>query len=433
MGIGRKIIFIFLLLSVSRISAQNNTDTIYISGNKFVEHIVKAGESLRSISQLHKVKTKDIKQSNKLERRLYYNQILYIPIYLNEKKKIAVSSQSPTSKNKKYNTNKAITKIALLSPYYLLENEAFDSLDTYYNQSEAALSFHIGVELAIDSLRRAGKNIMLYTFDTGGDSSAVQRLVYSNKLNQMDIIIGPMYSNLFQIVCKRYGKYNNKTLISPLSRDNQRIKKFPSVYQIALTHKIQADILMSSLIKNKFNERILILHDNNELSLASYLMHRFKKNNKAVDTHQISHTNVDSIRRFFVDSQNVVLLSRDKVFISTMLGSIGSIDSSSTIYTFESVSSYDNLDITNLMELDVHIPSSRQIDFSNHYDLTFMSLFEKEYSTNFRRYSKQGYDIIMHFCGDSDIYIFKQNKNGYYENIHAPIYHYVDYQLVPLN
>ena len=433
MGIGRKIIFIFLLLSVLRISAQNNTDTIYISGKKFVEHIVKAGESLRSISQLHKVKTIDIKQSNKLERRLYYNQILYIPIYLNEKKKIAVSSQSPTYKNKKHNANKAITKIALLSPYYLIENEAFDSLDTYYNQSEAALSFHIGVELAIDSLRRVGKNIMLYTFDTGGDSSAVQRLVYSNKLNQMDIIIGPMYSNLFQIVCKRYGKDNNKTLISPLSRYNERIKKFPSVYQIALTHKIQADILMSSLIKNKFNERILILHDNNELSLASYLMHRFKKNNKAVDTYQISHTNVDSIRRFFIDSQNVVLLSRDKVFISTMLGSIGSIDSSSTIYTFESVSSYDNLDITNLMELDVHIPSSRQIDFSNHYDLTFMSLFEKEYSTNFRRYSKQGYDIIMHFCGDSYVYIFKQNKNGYYENIHAPIYHYMDYQLIPLN
>ena len=87
MGIGRKIIFIFLLLSVLRISAQNNTDTIYISGKKFVEHIVKAGESLRSISQLHKVKTIDIKQSNKLERRLYYNQILYIPIYLNEKEK----------------------------------------------------------------------------------------------------------------------------------------------------------------------------------------------------------------------------------------------------------------------------------------------------------------------------------------------------------
>ena len=57
----------------------------------------------------------------------------------------------------------------------------------------------------------------------------------------------------------------------------KELKKFPSVYQIALTHKIQADILMSSLIKNKFNERILILHDNNELSLASYLMHRFKK------------------------------------------------------------------------------------------------------------------------------------------------------------
>ena len=36
---------------------------------------------------------------------------------------------------------------------------------------------------------------------------------------------------------------------------------------------------------------------------------------------------------------------------------------------------YDNLDITNLMELDVHIPSSRQIDFSNHYCKIIINIF----------------------------------------------------------
>ena len=59
-----------------------------------------------------------------------------------------------------------------------------------------------------------------------------------------------------------------------------------------------------------------------------------------------------------------------------------------------------------------------------------MSLFEQEYGTNVRKYTKQGYDIIMHFCGKSNIYQFQRYKNGYYENISAPIYHYSDFDYI---
>ena len=56
-----------------------------------------------------------------------------------------------------------------------------------------------------------------------------------------------------------------------------------------------------------------------------------------------------------------------------MLGSIGSIDSSSTIFTFESIKLYDNLDITNLMELDVHIPNSETVDQTDEFYKTFLN------------------------------------------------------------
>ena len=116
-----------------------------------------------------------------------------------------------------------------------------------------------------------------------------------------------------------------------------------------------------------------------------------------------------------------------------MLGSIGSIDSISTVFTFESISLYENLDIANLLELDAHIPNSRSIDFSNDYDSNFTLSFENKFGTNVRKYSKVGYDIIMHFCGNTFIFDFKKYKYGYYENISAPIFHYVDYELVPAN
>jgi len=431
MGVMRRIGIIVFLFFCLQVVPQNSPDTVYFSGKKFVKHIVQAGESLKSIAMLHNVQTLEIKQANELNRRLFYNQVLYIPIYLNYNKEDAVSVKELILG--KENVDTGVVDIALLLPYYLLNNEAFDTLDTYYNKSELALSFHVGVELAVDSLRRAGKKIVVHTFDTNRDSTAVSRIVASNKLDRMDIIIGPMYSSLFQIICEKYGQDNTKILISPLSRDNQSITKYPSVYQISLTYKVQADILTSYLIEKKLGERIIILNDSKEDGLATYLKHKFKMQNKTVESYQITHTKVDSIRRYFVEAQNVLLLSKDKAFISTMLGSIGSIDSLSTVFSFESIVAYENLDITNLMELDVHIPNSRSINFSNNYDLDFVSLFEREYGTNIRKYSKVGYDIIMHFCGSSNIFTFQQYKTGYYENISALIYHYFDYELVPVN
>ena len=64
-------------------------------------------------------------------------------------------------------------------PYFLLKNYTmfndFEDLkeisNIYYNGSEVALSFHAGLELALDSLRNQGKNICLYTFDTNKDNS----------------------------------------------------------------------------------------------------------------------------------------------------------------------------------------------------------------------------------------------------------------------
>ena len=68
MGIIRKILVLFLLLSVFVLSGQTTTDTILFDGDIYVKHIVNAGESLKSIANLHKVKTADIIDNNDLPR-----------------------------------------------------------------------------------------------------------------------------------------------------------------------------------------------------------------------------------------------------------------------------------------------------------------------------------------------------------------------------
>ena len=439
MGIIRKIAIVFLLVFAVNLSAQTTYDTVYFSKNQYVEHFVKGGESLKKIAKLHNVKTADIKIANELAKRLFYNQLLYIPIYLNNVDKKAVAVSELVSHENIIDSS--VTNIALLMPYYLIKNDTMfnDYKDKsgipniYYKKSEEALSFHIGIELAIDSLRKTGKKIVLHTFDTNKDTLEVKKLVYTNKLNNMDVIIGPMYSKFFQMLCKKYGRDVSKVLISPLSRNNKGIKKYPAVYQISPTYKKQSEILSEYLINNRIEDKIIILHEPKNKGLAAYIKHRFNEADKSVSSYQITNTKVDSIRGYFTEKQCVLLLSSNKAFVSKIFASIGSIDSVSTVFAFESVKSYDNLDITNLMELDVHIPNSRSIDYTNSFDKNFLTLFEKEYSTNVRKYTKVAYDLLMHFCSNSKIYEFEKIKNGYHENNKAPIYHYSDYELIPVD
>ena len=251
MGIIRKILVVFLLLSVFVLSGQTETDTVFFDGDIYVKHIVKAGESLKSIAKLHKVKTADIIDNNEIEKRLYYKQLLYIPIFYNQQENknnpfdASILKQIENSSELK---DTSVLNIALLMPYFLVKNDTMfnDFEDTtgipdiYYKGSEVALSFHVGVELALDSLRNQGKNICLHTFDTNKDTLKVHQIVNSKALENMDIIIGPLYANNFRILCEKYGDDTTKILISPLSKNTSNVRKYKSVYQLSPSFQVQA-------------------------------------------------------------------------------------------------------------------------------------------------------------------------------------------------
>ena len=247
MGIIKKILVAFSLLAVCSLSAQTVSDTIVFDGDTYVKHIVQAGESLKLIALLHKVTTADIIENNEIQKRLYYNQLLYIPIYANQQKSKAQDSYLGVQKKIELATKKdkdiplsvqnriaLATKskytselnIALLMPYFLVKNDTMfndferstEISNIYYKNSEVALSFHVGVELALDSLRKQGKNIRLHTFETNKDALKVHQIVSSKALENMDIIIGPLYSNNVSILCKKYGNDNTKILAMKVGR-----------------------------------------------------------------------------------------------------------------------------------------------------------------------------------------------------------------------
>jgi hypothetical protein len=444
MGIIRKILVVFLLLSVFVLSGQTETDTVFFDGDIYVKHIVKAGESLKSIAKLHKVKTADIIDNNEIEKRLYYKQLLYIPIFYNQQENknnpfdVSILKQIENSSELK---DTSVLNIALLMPYFLVKNDTMfnDFEDTtgipdiYYKGSEVALSFHVGVEIALDSLRNKGMDIRLHTFDTNKDTLKVHQIVNSKALENMDIIIGPLFSNNFRVLCEKYGDDTTKILISPLSKNTSNVRKYKSVYQLSPSFQVQEKIIMDYVLKYHKQDRVIVLNEKGSEGKSAYIKNLFLQQEKDIESYTIEYTKVDSIRKIFTEKQVVIIPSENKAFVSKILGSIGGLDSTSFVFGLYDWKKYDNLDIHNLMFLDVKFPDPYSFSkFSNH-DISFVKLFQKKYNTNQGKYTHIAYNTLMHFCSDFSLFRFESLKDGGKVNSSAPLHHYFNYELVPVN
>jgi len=295
------------------------------------------------------------------------------------------------------------------------------------------LSFHVGVELALDSLRKQGKNIRLHTFDTNKDTLKMHQIVNSKVLDNMDIIIGPLFANNFSILCKKHGNDTTKILISPLSKYTEDLaKKYRAVYQLNPSFQIQINIIKAYVLKHHKDERIIVLNERGYEWKSAYIKNLFSKEEKAVETFTIESTKVDAIRDIFKEKQVVIISSENQAFVSKLLASIGEMDFISLVFGLYDWKTYDNLDIDNLMFLDVKFPDAYSFSNASDHDISFLNLFEKKYNTNQDKYTYIAYNIMMHFCSDFSYFKFQNVTGGGEINTYVPLSHYVDYELVPV-
>jgi Periplasmic binding protein len=102
--------------------------------------------------------------------------------------------------------------IAIFTPLYL--DSAFDAAETYrYGKAfprfiTAGLEFYEGVQLAIDSLQKEGAMLDVHVYDTKSSSPQFDKLVRSDTLNRMDLIIGHVSAHEAKLLADSAAKKN---------------------------------------------------------------------------------------------------------------------------------------------------------------------------------------------------------------------------------
>ena len=363
---------------------------------------------------------------------MYYKQLLYIPLDSGD------VIRDFQFKRLKLDSTKI--NIAIILPFYVSRNDtlskSFDDIEDannfIYERSKVSLSFFQGAQLALDSISSLGKKINVFVYDSENDSVAIEQLINSNDLALMDIIIGPLYSSNINLVAKKLKNNNNLKIVSPFSRNTEQISGHNNVYQINTPFKNQSELLVNQLKKYK-DEKIIIVFEEKDKSYSSYISNQLRKNNIIHYKNKLIFTHVDSIRQTFDSNQVVVVPSFDKVFVSKVLGSLGSIDSSFTIYGLSNWKDFDNLDINNLMKLNVHFFDPFYFNNNSGFFLDFQKKYEKEYNMTVDKYSALSYQIIFHFLTDLSQFNFERYRfNHGFVNTNCQLVKYEDYELVPV-
>ena len=425
MGIKKYFIF-FIIFLVGKFSiAQQNSDTIFINNNFYVKHIVEFGETIDIISKIYDVSVNKILETNETSTKLYNGQSLFIPININ------VESSDIKKTNKKF-------KIALLLPFYINLNDTLvasfedreEASEVILGKSKMALEFMQGINLSLDTIKKLGIGIDMIILDTRNDSSKTVEIIKSKVLDTVDIVIGPIYSRNMDLVSKKYRNDKNKIIISPLSKSTEFLKNHSNSFMINTPFKNQTKIISDFIDKKYISKNIIICYDEKEKGLAMFMERKLDKSKNNISKMNMIYTHIDSIRHQFLDTQIVILPSNNKSFVSRMLGTLGGIDSSFTVFGLSNIKNYDHLDIENLMHLDVHFPDPYYFNQLTKRDSLFLNKFEDKYLASPTRFSYVAYSIMMHYCVEESLYNFEnfRIKSGKV-NINSPIVHYKDFFL----
>jgi len=374
-------------------------------------------------------------------------------------------------------------QIAVMLPLFLNKNDTLsaqrgkDDPIKIYRKSIIGIEFYEGVMLALDSLRKQGYKAEVTIYDTEKDTSRIKEFMKDPKLPHTDLLIGPLYrSNMMMI--RQYAIDNKIHMVSPFVATNKILigneyisKVKPSVQTNVeeIARYVSSEFLTDNMLQlETFN--VILVHngDAGEKMLCELFKQKtatFRKSTKDSIQNQLSYREIKVVEYLdkemqaveealsVGDSNILVILSRDQIFVSTILAGLHSKrnDYSIVVFGLPVWQNFRNLESKKLMDLNVHLASSEYIDYSEEEVKRFVSSFGKKYHTYPTKYAFEGFDAIyfylqvLHQYGyrfssylpDAKIPSLKSGKcykkigvGSGYENKRVFILKYEDYDLV---
>ena len=343
-------------------------------------------------------------------------------------------------KNQLFISSEEKFKVAVLLPlmYESLEN-------TYYIQNNKFIvDFYSGLLHGLYNLDSTNSLIEILPFDTKRNSDVVKKIIDSGYLNDVDLIIGPLYSKPISLI-KQYCLENKLMMINPLSNNNEIIEdnKYsllfnPSIKTIAnkvaeysierfkdnkntilfyekkyadsLIAKIYQDRLISEGFNVLYNQGVSLedsrlildsLTNSYEYILSDSLYDtlksiegRFVKDGRGID-------GVDTLykyeEKFYIENDSighVFISSKNSLFASNAISAVDIRNDTIPIIGFDEWLDFDIITIDQFQNLDISLISSSYINFESDQFIELQDYYIKNYRNKISKNFILGSELI---------------------------------------
>jgi ABC-type branched-subunit amino acid transport system substrate-binding protein/LysM repeat protein len=354
------------------------------------------------------------------------------------------------------------THITLMLPLYLDLNDTINAADNpeveeeIYGKSEIALHFYEGFLMAIDTLNQLGYKVKVKVIDTENRPWKIRKLVEQGALKNTDLIIGPLYSKVFDEV-SGYAYDNCIPMVSPTIKDQGILANNDYVFKIipspaSLAYDLGRYLSQSDSTANMVlhygtpDEQKLLLSFRQGLESMGEIPFVFP----AFDIYKAGS---DSIRNRLSLSgrNNLVILSNNQVKLASLLRKLMGWSEEAYIVAFApgNWQRFKNLEIDHFDQLRIHRPAEFHADYNQLEVQQFVQQFRLRYQGEPNTFAFRGYDVAMHFVkningiknsgpeymlaveetGLQSAFGWKQLEDGGFENARSRIVDYTGLQL----
>nr|WP_302828798.1 LysM peptidoglycan-binding domain-containing protein [uncultured Bacteroides sp.] len=275
-------------------------------------HKVKRKETVFSISREYGISEAELIAANpelKGENKIKKGSFLCIP-YPSAQTQQSAQPQTVPSDSDLFNENKKVSeristiKAALILPF----------LPDGATRSEAAkmVEYYEGFLMAVDSLKRTGTSIDLYTYSSGAETASLNSILGKSEMKDMDIIFGPLHQQHIKPLAE-FANKNGIRLVIPFTSKDNTVFRNPAVYQINTPQSYLYSEVYEHFVRQFPNANVIFLEASQGTKDKADFIKGLKEElrNRAIPMKTLKEdANVESLKAVLMDG-------RENIFIPT--------------------------------------------------------------------------------------------------------------------
>jgi LysM repeat protein/ABC-type branched-subunit amino acid transport system substrate-binding protein len=333
-------------------------------------------------------------------------------------------------------------KVAVMLPFFINENNSRSYIDStrsdsrgqkiyrevtmpanwIYEGSIPFLEAYEGILIAVDSLRSLGLKVELDVYDIGSDTTKLDKIIWSGSLNEVDLIIGPVFSaNLNRLSV--YAATRDIPIVSPVPlRDQNILENRPTLYRVFPSSKVSQDVIVRELGSHQGSNVVFLYSDS--LMSDPKTSEFWSRIRTAMVVDSLSDTTLITSQYFTgavkkrdtysgvasfegllkPDRENIIILAFTQTpVVSSAFSTLHTLSRKYDIKVigYPEIGGQETIDLKYYYDLALFVPTETYIDFSSPAASSFNAAFRKKFRTEpmAESFAWRGFDIAYYFIG----------------------------------